>query len=242
VTTAPSAPSRARSGGQLLLLVVDIGVPIGLYYLLRGLGMNAYLALLIGAIVPALTTLIGFVTRRRVDGIGLSMFALILLSAGVSALTSDPRFLLVRDGWLTGAWGLWFFASLLTGRPVAFAFARVFLEGRRVWDRRSRRWVPSTTKSWDDVWTDEPRFRHIWRVSTAIWGAGTLADAVLRVAMAYTLPVDAVPGLSGALWPVTFVVLQVITNVYYHRAGLWLILAGPQAAVPAESISPESAH
>ena len=44
--------------------------------------------------------------------------------------------------------------------------------------------------------------------------------------MAYTLPVDLVPGLGGALWPVTFVVLQVITNVYFARAGFWLILRG----------------
>ena len=42
--------------------------------------------------------------------------------------------------------------------------------------------------------------------------------------MAWTLPVDAVPALGAALWPVTFVVLQVITNVYFYRPGQWLIL------------------
>jgi ABC-type glycerol-3-phosphate transport system permease component len=177
-----------------------------------------------------------------VDGLGLSMFALMLLSAGVSALTSDPRFLLVRDGWLTGVWGLWFFASLLTRRPVAFAFARVFLEGRRAYDQRTRGWVAPTPKSWDELWDEEPRFRRIWRVSTVMWGVGTMADAALRVLMAYALPVDVVPGLNGALWPVTLIALQVITNVYYFRAGLWRILSAERPAVPAESISPESAH
>ncbi|HJP76326.1 MAG TPA: VC0807 family protein [Pseudonocardiaceae bacterium] len=226
--------ARPRSRRQLLLLVIDIAVPIGLYYVLRGLGMSAYLALLIGAIVPALTTLIGFLARRTVDGLGLSMFALISLSAGVSALTSDPRFLLVRDGWLTGAWGLWFFASLFTRRPVAFAFARVLLEGRRAWDSRTRRWAPPTERSWDQLWDEEPAFRRIWRMSTVMWGAGTVVDAVLRVIMAYTLPVDEVPALGGALWPVTFVVLQVITNIYYHRAGLWrMLIAVPQPAISA---------
>ncbi len=44
--------------------------------------------------------------------------------------------------------------------------------------------------------------------------------------MAYTLPVNLVPGLGSALWPVMFVVLQVITNVYFARAGFWLILRG----------------
>jgi hypothetical protein len=57
-------------------------------------------------------------------------------------------------------------------------------------------------------------------MSTVLWAAGLLADAAVRVVMAYTLPVALVPGLSGALWPVTFVLLQVITNVYYLRAGL----------------------
>lgn len=47
-----------------------------------------------------------------------------------------------------------------------------------------------------------------------------LADAAVRVAMSWTLPVAVVPALGGALWPVTFVVLQVLTNVYYQAAGL----------------------
>jgi hypothetical protein len=33
-----------------------------------------------------------------------------------------------------------------------------------------------------------------------------------------------VPALGGSLWPVTFVLIQVVTNVYYHRAGLYQIL------------------
>ena len=64
-------------------------------------------------------------------------------------------------------------------------------------------------------------------MSSVIWGAGLLADAVIRVAMAYALPVDVVPGLGGALWPVTFVVLQVVTNVYYQLAGLNRLLGAP---------------
>ena len=64
-------------------------------------------------------------------------------------------------------------------------------------------------------------------MSSVIWGAGLLADAVIRVVMAYALPVDVVPGLGGALWPVTFVVLQVVTNVYYQLAGLNRLLGAP---------------
>ncbi|MHB8184550.1 MAG: hypothetical protein ACYDDU_00435 [Dermatophilaceae bacterium] len=48
-----------------------------------------------------------------------------------------------------------------------------------------------------------------------------LLDAAVRVAMAYALPVDSVPGLSGALWIATLVLLQIITNLYFLRSGLW---------------------
>lgn len=61
-------------------------------------------------------------------------------------------------------------------------------------------------------------------MTTLIWGVALLIDAVIRVVMAYTLPINLVPGLGGALWPVTFVVLQVITNVYFVRSGFWMIL------------------
>jgi hypothetical protein len=151
---------------------------------------------------------------------------LLLLSAGVSLLAGSPRVLLARDGLLTATWAIWFFLSLRARRPVTFAFSRPLLEGRRVFDPATRRWVPPGSDSWDALWEKVPRFRRIWRVVTVIWGVALLADAVIRILMAWTLPVSVVPGLGGALWPVTFVILQVITNVYFARSGFWLILRG----------------
>jgi len=50
--------------------------------------------------------------------------------------------------------------------------------------------------------------------------------------MAWTLPVSIIPALGGALWPVTFVVLQVPTNVYFARSGFWRILLNGDVADP----------
>jgi hypothetical protein len=93
-------------------------------------------------------------------------------------------------------------------------FAQPLMEGMRMFVGRS----------WNVLWATEPRFRRIWRVSTVIWGLALLLDAAIRVAIAYTLPVDQVPGIGAALYPVTFIALQVITNVYYTRAGLYELL------------------
>lgn len=220
--TAPAAsqPAPANLRRQLALLVLDIGAPAGLYYGLRSAGFSNLVALGAGAIVPAVGVIVQLTTRRRLDGVGGVVVVSVLATIVLSLITDGPRLLLARDGFITALWGLWFLATLparRARRPAAFALARPLMEGRR--------WFGPA--SWDALWADEPRFRRIWQVSTIIWGAGLLADAVLRVLMSYTLPISVVPGLAGALWPVTFVLIQVVTNVYYHRAGLYRMLGAP---------------
>lgn len=62
-------------------------------------------------------------------------------------------------------------------------------------------------------------------MTTVIWGTALILDAIARVTMAYTLAVDVVPALAASLWLVTFVALQIVTNVYLARRGLWKTLA-----------------
>ena len=83
--------------------------------------------------------------------------------------------------------------------------SRPLLEGRRIFDLPGRARIRPASTSWDEMWERVPRFRRIWRVCTVIWGSAILADAVVRVVMAYTLPIGLVPALGGTLWPVTFI-------------------------------------
>jgi hypothetical protein len=209
---AEQAP--ASLGRQVGMLAFGIAAPTALYYLLHGMGASNLAALSIAAILPALTALYKLAVKRQVDAIALVVLATIVVSLVTSVIAHSPRFLLARDGLVTGLWGFWFIATLRARRPAAFLFARPLMEGRRVFGN----------KSWDSLWQTEAKFRRIWQVSTVIWGLATLADAVIRIVMAYSLPVDVVPALGAALWPVTFVVIQLVTNVYYHRAGLYRIL------------------
>jgi hypothetical protein len=195
-------------------LVLGIAAPTALYYALHDAGASNLAALSIAAVLPALTAAFQVVVKRQVDAIALVVLASIVLSIALSFVAHNPRFLLARDGFLTALWGLWFFGTLRARRPAGFLFARPLMEGRKVFG----------TRSWDSLWETDPQFRRIWQTSTVIWGAATLADAVIRFVLAYALPVDVVPALGAALWPATFVAIQVVTNVYYHRAGLYRIL------------------
>lgn len=202
-----------KAAGRRLLLTLgpDLVAPIVLYYGLRLAGLMIYTALLVGAVVPAVVMAWKFARARQTDGMAVYVMTMMLLGVGVSLITGSPRFLLAKDGWLTGVSGIWFLASLWGRRPLAFLGARPLLEGT---------FVPAVA-SWDVLWERLPRFRRIWRVSTVIWGVFLLGDAALRVLMAYTLPVDLVPMLGGLLWGAVLLLLQVVNNVYYIRSGLY---------------------
>lgn len=88
--------------------------------------------------------------------------------------------------------GACFIASLAGRRPLAYLLSQPLLEGRFRWPQR-----------WDGLWARSPRFRRMWRVSSVLWGVGTLTDAALRVVTAYTLSPDLVPARGTALGPTT---------------------------------------
>ena len=53
---------------------------------------------------------------------------------------------------------------------------------------------------------------------------GILLNAVIVVLMAYALPVDMVPILNAVVHLIIFVALQVATNIYYKKQGIWKLV------------------
>ncbi|MEV0390868.1 VC0807 family protein [Nonomuraea sp. NPDC050643] len=199
---------RARG---LLTLTIDIVLPMGLYYVLRGAGVDFHTALVISSLIPGLSVVSDLVRRRRPDRLGLYMTTMMLAGAAVSLLVHDARLLLAKDGWFTAVAGLWFLWSVRGHRPLAFVFTRFILEGR----------VGPNRESWDVLWERLPAFRRIWRVVTVIYGVGLLIDAAVRVVIAYALPVDVVPGVNTAQYIVWLLLMQVAINVYLVPSGLY---------------------
>ena len=89
-------------------------------------------------------------------------------------------------------------------------------------------------RSWDLLWDTEPKFRRIWRRRDHL-GHGT-GDRRDGAGGDLLHPARRRGPAIGGLFSVTFVVLQVAGNVYFHRAGLYRLLGarwlapGPRAA------------
>jgi intracellular septation protein A len=195
----------------MFMLVFDMGAPIAMFYVLTAAGLSSFSSLLLSAVLPGLSTVYQVVRSRHLDALALFMMGITVITALASLLSGSPRFLLAKDGWVTGISGLWLLATTRADPPVVMMFARPLLEGR----------IGPNGESWTTLWDRLPGFRRIWRVASIVWGVATILDAVVRFVMAYTLPVDVVPALNGAQYAVLFVLLQVVTNVYYFRAGLY---------------------
>lgn len=216
------APRRARHRWLrpgAIWFAADIVVPTLLVYLLLWAGAGLYLALLASAALSAVSAGVAWWRGTGSQRFAREMLLLALGSLAVSSLTGSDRFLLAKESVLTAAVGVGFLASLRSARPLSYQLTRPLLEGRRGW-----------RSDWERIWEREPRFRHIWRVSTVLWSVVLLADASLRVVIAYTLPVDLVPALQTGLMIATTVLMQFVSWAYYIRAGLLPLAREPWAA------------
>jgi hypothetical protein len=221
----------AKYGGRRdgLMFLVDVALSVALYYLLRALGVGAEVALVASSLVPGLSTIVELRRRRRPNTLTVFMFAIVLLAAALSYAGDSPRFLLARDGVCTAVFGAWMLLSARGPRPLSTVFTRMLLDGR----------LGPGRPPWDELWERLPRFRQVWRVNTVMWGVGLLLDAVVRIVMAWTLPVDAVPGLNGLQYAVFMVLMQIVTNLHLVPSGVynqWSELYEPLRRARAEAV------
>lgn len=193
-------------GKSLFALLCDIAAPVGGYYLLRAFDVAPVWALTLSGLPPALRVLYLAARHRRVDGMGVFVLLIVAIGLVTTLVTGDARLQLVRGAWFSVLIGCWMLASLRVGRrPTTYQATLALLPGR--------------TAELEERWADTPSFRRVWRVLTVVWGAGGLVHSAISIGMAYTLPVDAVPGLDTVLSIASFVVLQVVTQVLLAREG-----------------------
>jgi hypothetical protein len=233
--SAPGAARPGRKGRGALALLFDVAAPVAAFYVFRSFGLSSFLSLLLSATLPGLSTVYQIIRARRIDALALFMVGITVVSALASLVGGSPRFLLAKDGIVTAIAGAWQLSTTGADQPIVFMFARPLLEGR----------VGPNGESWDLLWKELPGFRRIWRTASVIWGVATILDAGVRLAFAFTLPVDTVPAVNGAQWAVLFVMLQVATNIYYFRAGLYnpaSALYAPLSAGPPPATTPVPAQ
>ena len=160
-------------------ILVNGVLPLVAYQVLVGRHVSSVTALILTALFPAAWTIGSVARTRRVDALG--ALSLIFIALGIlgSLISGNVRFILIKESFLTGLFGLVFLGSFLLPRPLMFYFGRQFATGGD----------PPRIARWEGLWQYES-FRHANRVMTAVWGIGFVLEAA-RVALVFVLPVSA---------------------------------------------------
>jgi hypothetical protein len=161
-------------------LVINAACPFIIYILLKNYThASDFLALLLTGVPSLLDSIIGIIRSRRVDLLAGAALLGIVVSVILIGLGGSPRWLLVRESFLTFAFGVVFLGSLLLPKPLGFYTARQFLAGR---DEKRIAWF-------ERLWK-HASFRTIVRIQTIIWGVCLVLEAVIRISLVFTLSIE----------------------------------------------------
>jgi hypothetical protein len=227
-----TAAAAAREGRNemLITILVDLISPLVGFYVLRAFGVDQWLALLLGGIGPAIRGVYLMIKQGKVDAVATFVLAIVVVSAATSWFSGSPRLLLAKDGFVSGAIGLWMVSTAFHGKPFVYVFAKAL--AARVRPRQTlepgtvatgwSKWA--VARHWDSHWDTVPGFRRPWKLLTLVWGVGGVLDGVIRIVMAYTLPVDWVPALHVVQYILLYAIMQSITLLYLRRPSIAALL------------------
>lgn len=175
-------------------LIVDVAVPLGSYYLFKGaFGMSTFAALAWSSLVPAGRTLWSAVSKRTVNGLAGLILVVNLVGLVLSFVSGDPRLMLAKDSGVSSTVGIGILVSVALGKPMMTAAVKPFLvKGDAV---REAAWARLESGAAGA----SAAFRRRERAFSIVWGVVLLAECVVRVVGAYTVPVDTMVWLGSVV-------------------------------------------
>jgi hypothetical protein len=203
--TTPADDSRAQGLAMARGLLIDVGLPVIAYYALHLLGASDWVALLAASGVAALRLLYGVVVRRELNQFAIVMLLIYGIGLVLAITTGDPRILLLKSSFVTGAVALVFIGTAAFGRkPLTLSAQQSFM--------------PAKAAEFEEEYNTLPEARRGYKLVSYVWGFGLLAEAIIRIPIVYLLPIDVGYGISEALFVAAFVLLGGWTFWYLRRA------------------------
>src|SRR5260370_14860602 len=153
-----------------MIAVFDIAGPLVAYDLLGSAGVGSGTARVLSGVCPAAGVMIGVIQHRQVDALGVLVLAGIAVGAVLGLVSHNARLVLDEGSVPTAVFGLLCLGSLGTPKPLMYRLAVEFIG-------------PATPqgREFTGLWQYEG-FRRVFRVITAVWGAGYVAEAAAPVA------------------------------------------------------------
>ncbi|CAM5249041.1 Intracellular septation protein A OS=Streptomyces tendae OX=1932 GN=GUR47_18630 PE=4 SV=1 [Streptomyces tendae] len=219
--------TKPRKSRTFVTLLLDVGVPVGSYYLLTGaFGTSAVAALGWSSVVPVLRTGWGVLRQREVNALPLLVLLANLAGLLVGFGTGDARLMLVKDSAITSLVGFALLGSVLLGRPLMTGTLKPWLvKGDAVREA-----------AWGRLRRESSAFRRAELRFSAVWGAAFVGECAVRIVGVYTLPVDTMVWLGTVVMIVTMAVAFVVSGALGAGPMVHMVGAAVSDAGSADSL------
>jgi hypothetical protein len=172
-------------------IVLNATIPLACYFFVKRFVSPSELTALIAATAfPVLKSVYDLIRSHELDPVAMLVLLGIVTSILALFLKGDPRLLLIRESFITGAFGIACLISLTFPRPIMFYFARFFMAGK---DPQRREVFNASLK--------DPAVLRGHRLVTLVWGLVYAGEFLVRIIMVYSLSVAVVlfisPFISG---------------------------------------------
>src|ERR1700689_3542139 len=138
LTLAPGKEHIARPGPQcadrrpalrtVRDLAIDLGIPLGTYYLLRdGLSVSLWLSLAVSSVGPAVRSVYAMVAQHELNLLATLMVLVNAAGIVVSFLTGEPRAMIAKDAIVSSVIAFTMLGSVAVGRPLMTPGLKLFL-------------------------------------------------------------------------------------------------------------------
>jgi hypothetical protein len=177
------AHQRTDIGGATRLIVISLAwditfnaaIPVVCYvFAKRFYSTSELTALIVATAFPLIKSGVALARRRELDPVAVLVLLGIATSILAIFLGGDPRVLLIRESFFTGAFGVACLVSLSFPRPIMFYFGRYFMAGQD----------PQKREVFDARWAS-PVVRRAHRLITAVWGVVYVVEFAFRVVLVY---------------------------------------------------------
>jgi len=181
-----SSGSRVRQEN----LILDVGVPLGSYYLLHaGFGLSVMASLIVSSAVPATRVVTGLLGARRLNVLAGLMLVMNMAGIGASVASNERLVIVAKTSAVSGVCAIVILLSAALGRPLTSELLRPCMTGGST----------VKTAAWDRLSSACPRFRRMEIRLSVIWGTALLAGGYARLIGAFTLPSATTPWLYPTL-------------------------------------------
>ena len=202
--TSPEPGQHAQTIRGLVWNALIDGLGSYIVYFVVHRHSTEFRAIVWSMLPPAVNNLWTLARKRHLDMFGVLVIAGLLAGLGLVLLGGSPRLLLVRDSLITGVIGVALLASLLFPRPLLFYVLR----------QLARAGDPEMAATLDEDYA-RSQTKFGLPLITGVWGATLASEAVLRTALALSLPI-----------PLFMIVSPIMNLTVYAAVSAWSYFYG----------------